>query len=48
MNRQSIKKMRSINSNDLSTHTNETDIRINQVPSSWTGDATRWEFIEAN
>jgi hypothetical protein len=48
VNRQSIKKMRSINSNDLSTHTNETDIRINQVPSSWTGDATRWEFIEAN
>lgn len=48
VNRQSGKKMRSINSNDLSTHTNETDIRINQVPSSWTGDATRWEFIEAN
>lgn len=48
VNRQSGKKMRSINSNDLSTHSNETDIRINQVPSSWTGDATRWEFVKAN
>ncbi|MDO5969180.1 RICIN domain-containing protein [Flavivirga aquimarina] len=48
VNRSSGKKMRSINGNDLSTHSNETDIRINQVPSSWTGDATRWRFVEAN
>ncbi|GAA3656268.1 RICIN domain-containing protein [Flavivirga jejuensis] len=48
VNRSSGKKMRSINGNDLSTHSNESDIRINQVPSSWTGDATRWRFVEAN
>ncbi|WP_159020525.1 RICIN domain-containing protein [Algibacter sp. L3A6] len=48
VNRESGKKMRSINSNDLSTHNNESDIRINQVPTSWTGDATRWEFVKAN
>ena len=39
--------MRSINSNDLGTHTTDTDIRINQVPTSWTGNATRWEFVKA-
>ncbi|MEO9569747.1 MAG: RICIN domain-containing protein [Polaribacter sp.] len=48
LNRQSGKKMRSINGNDLSTHTTDTDIRINQVPTSWTGNATKWEFIKAN
>lgn len=47
-NRQSGKKMRSINGNDLGTHSNDTDIRINQVPTSWTGNATRWKFVEAN
>jgi len=47
-NRQSGKKMRSINGSDLGNSNNESEIRINQVPSSWTGDATQWEFIKAN
>ena len=47
-NRQSGKKMRSRNGSDLGNSNNESDIRINQVPISWTGDATQWEFIKAN
>ena len=48
VNRSSGKKLRSRNNDDLGNNGNETAIRINQAPSHWTGDATRWEFVKAN
>ncbi|NJB81885.1 RICIN domain-containing protein [Wenyingzhuangia aestuarii] len=48
VNRESGKKLKSKNDNDIETHTNPADCNINQAPASWTGTRTQWELIPAN
>ena len=47
VNRATGKKLRSKNSNDISTSNDVNTIKLNQAPISWTGDNTQWRLIPA-
>ncbi|WP_139956956.1 RICIN domain-containing protein [Flavicella sediminum] len=47
-NRATGKNIRSRNDDDIDINNSESAIKINQAPTSWTGDRTKWELIKAN